>query len=78
MFPKNSERLEQQKKGPIRVIIGNPPYSAGQKSENDNAKNQSYPKLENRVAITYAEKSNATNKNALYDSYIKIYQIFIA
>ncbi len=74
MFPKNSERLEQQKKGPIRVIMGNPPYSVGQKSENDNAKNQSYPKLENRVAITYAEKSTATNKNALYDSYIKAFR----
>ncbi|GAA7648725.1 hypothetical protein MMM6_04630 [Helicobacter pylori] len=30
----------------IRVIIGNPPYSAGAKSENDNNQNLSHPKLE--------------------------------
>jgi predicted helicase len=74
MFPKNSERLEAQKKGPIRVIMGNPPYSAGQKSANDNAQNQSYEKLDNRISETYAELSEATNKNALYDSYIKSFR----
>ena len=74
MFPKNSERLEKQKKGPIRVIIGNPPYSVGQKSTNDNAQNLSYKKLEFRVEKTYSETSNAINKNALYDSYIKAFR----
>ena len=70
-FTDNNERVERQKKAPIRVIIGNPPYSVGQKSANDNAQNLSYPELDNRIATTYAEFTDATNKNSLYDSYIK-------
>ena len=74
MFVQNSERVIAQKKTPIRVIIGNPPYSVGQKSANDNAQNQSYPYLERRIADTYAKYSTATNKNSLYDSYIKAFR----
>jgi predicted helicase len=70
----NSERVIAQQKAPIRVIIGNPPYSVGQRSANDNAQNQSYPKLENRIAKTYAAGTAATNKNSLYDSYIKAFR----
>ncbi|GAB0003898.1 hypothetical protein VN1242_13600 [Helicobacter pylori] len=43
----------------IRVIIGNPPYSAGAKSENDNNQNLSHPKLEKRVYETYGKNSTA-------------------
>ena len=71
LFPENSERLQKQKKAPVRVIIGNPPYSAKQKSANDNAQNLKYPCLDARIAETYAEKTSATNKNGLYDSYIR-------
>lgn len=74
MFPQNSKRVIEQKKTPLRVIIGNPPYSVGQKSANDNAQNQDYPILDQRVANTYAENSVATNKNSLYDSYIKAFR----
>ena len=74
MFPKNSERLEQQKKGPIRVIMGNPPYSIGQKSANDNAQNQSYEKLDKRIADTYAALSNAGLNKSLYDAYVKAFR----
>ncbi|MDT0538868.1 type ISP restriction/modification enzyme [Croceitalea sp. P059] len=74
MFPQNSERLEIQKKGPIRVIVGNPPYSVGQKSENDDAQNMKYENLDNRISSTYAVVSEATNKNSLYDSYIKAFR----
>lgn len=74
MFPQNSERLEIQKKGPIRVIVGNPPYSKGQKSANDDAQNQTYEKLDTRIAKTYVANSNATNSNAVYDSYIKAFR----
>lgn len=70
----NSERVQAQQKAPIQVIIGNPPYSVGQKSANDNAQNQSYPRLEQRIASTYAARSDKTNKNALYDSYIKAFR----
>ncbi len=45
----------------IRVIIGNPPYSAGAKSENDNNQNLSHPKLEKWVTETYGK--NSTSKN---------------
>ncbi len=43
----------------IRVIIGNPPYSAGAKSENDNNQNLSHPKLEKRVYEKYGKNSTA-------------------
>jgi len=74
MFPQNSERVSAQKKTPLRVIIGNPPYSVGQKSANDNAQNQSYKTLDGRIAATYAAGTDATNKNSLYDSYIKAFR----
>lgn len=74
MFPQNSDRVIAQRKAPIRVIIGNPPYSVGQKSGNDNAQNQSYPKLEGRIAATYAKESSASLSKALYDSYIKAFR----
>ncbi len=74
LFPKNSERLEKQKKCPLTIIIGNPPYSVGQKSENDNAKNQKYEKLDNQIANTYVKYSNAKLNKGLYDSYIKAFR----
>ena len=74
LFKENSERVLKQKKAPVRVIIGNPPYSVGQKSANDNAQNLKYAKLEERIAKTYAAKTDATNKNSLYDSYIKAFR----
>lgn len=73
-FPKNSERVGAQQKTPITVIMANPPYSVGQNSANDNAQNMSYPKLEERIADTYAKDSIATNKNSLYDAYIKAFR----
>ena len=74
MFPQNSERVARQKKAPLRVIMGNPPYSIGQKSENDNAQNQDYKKLNERISQTYVEASNAGLKNSMYDSYIKAFR----
>jgi predicted helicase len=74
MFPQNSERVAKQKKAPLRVIIGNPPYSVGQKSANDNAQNQKYEKLDARIENTYAKESQATSVKALYDSYIKAFR----
>ena len=70
-FPENYSRAKRQRKRPIRVIIGNPPYSAGQKSENEANKNLKYPKLDERIRQTYAEHSSATLKNSLYDAYIR-------
>lgn len=74
MFPQNSKRVERQKKSPLRVIIGNPPYSIGQKSANDNAQNQKYTKLDSRIESTYARQSNAGLNKSLYDAYIKAFR----
>ena len=73
-FRENSEEVEKQRKTPIRVIIGNPPYSVGQKSANDNAQNQRYPNLEKRIEDTYVVNSVAKNMTSLYDSYIKAFR----
>jgi len=67
----NSARRKRQQELDIRVIIGNPPYSAGQESANDNNANVQYSTLDERIRCTYAAKSVATNKNSLYDSYIR-------
>lgn len=74
VFPQNSERVIEQSKTPIQIIIGNPPYSVGQRSANDNAKNESYPHLEKRISDTYAILSKATSQKGLYDSYIKAFR----
>ena len=74
VFPVNGPRARAQKRVPIQVVIGNPPYSVGQKSANDNAQNQKYPDLDARVEALYAQGSGATNKNSLYDSYIKAFR----
>ena len=68
-LPDNSERVERQQASPIQVIVGNPPWSAWQKSSADENPNVDYPELERRIAETYAERSSATNKNSLYDTY---------
>jgi len=73
-FVENSKRVLRQLNSPITVIIGNPPYSAGQKSANDNAQNQHYPLLEEKMQKSYVETGTATNKNAIYDSYIKAFR----
>lgn len=67
----NNERLKKQKALDIRVIMGNPPYSAGQKNEDDNNANLSYSGLDGRIRETYAANSNAKLAKGLYDSYIR-------
>jgi predicted helicase len=67
----NSARRKRQKSLDIRVIVGNPPYSIGQGSQNDNNQNVSYPALDRRIEETYASRSEATLSRGLYDSYIR-------
>ena len=73
-FAGNSANVEQQLKAPIRVIIGNPPYSIGQKSANDNAQNQSYEMLDKRITDTYVKASAAGLNKSTYDLYIKAFR----
>ena len=71
VFPENNARLEALKKLPITVIVGNPPYSAGQESANDDNANEKYPSLDAEIERTYAAMSASTSKRTLYDSYIR-------
>ncbi len=71
MFPENNRRVKRQRQSPIRVVIGNPPYSAGQDSENDSNKAIKYPVLDDRIRSTYAARSSATLVRNLYDSYVR-------
>lgn len=73
-FGTNDKRLKRQQEKPITAIIGNPPYSIGQGSQNDNNQNISYPKLDKRLSDTYVAKSNAGLTKGLYDSYIKAFR----
>jgi len=67
----NTQRVQRQKDAPIFVIIGNPPYNAGQVNENDNNKNRVYRNLDRYVRETYARDSNASDKTDLNDPYVK-------
>ncbi|EMF0181210.1 DEAD/DEAH box helicase [Enterococcus hirae] len=73
-FGQNDQRLKKQKELPITVIIGNPPYSVGQNSVNDDNQNTSYPMLEKSVEETYSKNSKAQLKKSLNDSYIKAFR----
>lgn len=74
VFKQNNARIQRQKDAPIQVIVGNPPYSVGQSSANDLNANLKYPTLDRRIEDTYAAKSTATNKNSLYDSYLRAFR----
>lgn len=73
-FGQNDERLKRQKDKTITAIIGNPPYSIGQTSANDNNQNISYPKLDSRIEHTYVANSSTSLTKGLYDSYVKAFR----
>lgn len=74
VFKQNNQRIQRQLDAKINIIIGNPPYSVGQSSANDLNANVKYPTLDSRIERTYAAKSTATNKNSLYDSYLRAFR----
>ncbi len=71
---RNTERIQREKDAQIMVVIGNPPYNVGQRSENDNNKNRRYPMIDKRVYDTYMKDSKATNTRAVSDAYIKFFR----
>ncbi|EME8181737.1 DEAD/DEAH box helicase, partial [Enterococcus faecium] len=73
-FGSNDERLKRQQEVPITAIIGNPPYSARQESENDDNKNISYTNLDEQIREDYAQYTNVRNKNTLYDSLFRAFK----
>lgn len=74
MFEENSARAEKQLNAPITVIIGNPPYSVGQKSGNDNNQNSTYKHLDQSIASSYVFRSKSTLTRNAYDSYIRAFR----
>ena len=70
-FPENSKRRMYQKSQRVQVIMGNPPYSVGQKSANDNAANTKYDRLDERIEDTYVKYSKANLNKSLYNSYVR-------
>jgi predicted helicase len=71
----NTERIRKQKKAPIFVVIGNPPYNMGQVNENDQNKNRKYKHIDARVQETYTKASKATLRNKLSDPYVKAFRL---
>lgn len=71
IFPENNERISRQRQLPITVVVGNPPYSVGQASANDNNANTSYPSIDSAIRETYAARSATTSIRGLYDSYVR-------
>jgi predicted helicase len=71
MTEKNTERVERQKKTPITVIIGNPPYNQSQEDENDKNKNRKYEVIDKRISETYVKDCSSSLRMQVYDPYIK-------
>lgn len=74
LLGENNKRLKKQQEQPITAIISNPPYSVGQKSQNDNNQNIHYPTLENNIFSTYVSQSTSGYSKGAYDSYIKAFR----
>ena len=70
-FQAAHERIRKQRGSHVHVIIGNPPYSAGQSNFNDENPNVSYPDIDQRINNTYVRRSTVQQKASLYDSYIR-------
>lgn len=69
----NVERIKRQNRRKISVIIGNPPYNANQQNENDNNKNRTYQRIDERIRATYIRQSTA-QKTKAYDPYVRFHR----
>jgi predicted helicase len=69
----NTERIKRQNSKKISVFIGNPPYNANQKNENENNKNREYPFIDKRIKDTFIKYSTA-QKTKVYDMYSRFYR----
>lgn len=74
VFPQNSTMVNKLRDTPLTVILGNPPYSVGQKNANDNAQNQHYVLLEQHIEEKYVKGSSSGLNKSVYDSYIKAFR----
>lgn len=70
LFTMTQERIERQRKSRITVIVGNPPWSKGDKTFTGDPKT-AYPESNARLIETYIKKATTHDKKSLYDSYIR-------
>lgn len=73
MSEENVARIKRQNARKISVVIGNPPYNANQQNENDNNKNRTYPRIDERIKDTYIKFSTA-QKTKAYDMYTRFFR----
>ena len=67
---KNYAKIQEFKNTEFKIFMSNPPYSAGQKSANDDNANEKSPHIDKRISDTYRAKSLATStKNTSFDSF---------
>src|SRR5437016_5792607 len=57
MTQQNAVRVERQRRTPITVIVGNPPYNLRQKNVNDENKNRDYDEVDSQIRDSYAAAS---------------------
>lgn len=69
----NVERVRRQNKLPISVIIGNPPYNAGQLNELNKNKNREYRHIDDLIKKSYVARSSA-QKTVVYDMYARFFR----
>jgi predicted helicase len=74
VFQDNNAKVTKQKNTDIRVIIGNPPYSAGQTDANQNNQNMKYPDLDESISNTYVKLSSSKTRTSVYDSYFRAFR----
>ena len=66
----NMGRIKRQNDRKISVIIGNPPYNANQQNENDNNKNRTYARVDERIKKTYGAR-RSSHKTKIYDPFVR-------
>ncbi len=69
----NIERVKRQNKRKISVVIGNPPYNAGQLNESNNNKNREYRHVDDKIKSSYVKQSTA-QKTVVYDMYARFFR----
>ncbi|MFL5739311.1 MAG: type ISP restriction/modification enzyme [Flavisolibacter sp.] len=70
----NSQRIIDQNRKKISVIIGNPPYNAKQENYNTQNANRQYKAIDQRIKDTFIKYGTAQNQIMVYDMYTRFYR----
>jgi predicted helicase len=74
VFPDNNQRVKDQNRLDIKVILGNPPYAVGNMDGNSIEESYRYDDLDSSIDTTYAKLSSVSLKKSLYDSYFRAFR----